>query len=188
MSPPGAHQRVPPGRRGNAIATTRAAPPTAEDPPVSRSEQDDPRPRGGPRRSGGDRGPWARTSTWRVLPAKLTMFDVRGGPEPMARTNAIISALGLLTFSFGLATLIAAMTVGWVMVTRAFQPLRQVEATAARIADGDLSQRMEGYNLHTRLGQLSASSTRCLGHIEDAFDARTRSETSCGGSWPMASQ
>jgi two-component system OmpR family sensor kinase len=66
--------------------------------------------------------------------------------------------------------------VGWVLVTRAFAPLHQVEQTAARIAEGDLSQRMEGYNPQTEIGQLSASLNAMLGHIEDAFDARTRSE------------
>ncbi|MCC5672803.1 sensor histidine kinase [Kocuria rhizophila] len=120
----------------------------------------------------------ASERTWRVVPTKLTMFDMSVVvAEPLDRTNTIISGVGLLTFSFGLATLIAAMTVGWVMVTRAFQPLRQVEATAARIADGDLSQRMEGYNPQTEIGQLSTSLNAMLGHIEDAFDARTRSET-----------
>ncbi|CAL8896761.1 two-component sensor histidine kinase [Kocuria varians] len=115
---------------------------------------------------------------WRIVSAKLTMFDMSVVvAQPLDRTTAIISGVGLLTFSFGLATLLAAMTVGWVMVTRAFQPLRQVEATAARIADGDLSQRMEGYNPQTEIGQLSASLNAMLGHIEDAFDARTRSET-----------
>ncbi|WP_197493188.1 HAMP domain-containing sensor histidine kinase [Kocuria sp. ICS0012] len=114
---------------------------------------------------------------WRVVPTKLTAFDMSVVvAEPLDRTNAIISGVGLLTFSFGLATLLAAMTVGWVMVTRAFQPLRQVEATAARIAEGDLSQRMEGYNPQTEIGQLSGSLNAMLGHIEDAFDARTRSE------------
>ena len=164
---------------GNVIATAHGGAPTAEDPPdpdLSRMTLDYVVAHDGQAETVGSVG--SDEDTWRVLPAKLTMFDMSVVvAEPMARTNAIISGVGLLTFSFGLATLIAAMTVGWVMVTRAFQPLRQVEATAARIADGDLSQRMEGYNPHTEIGQLSASLNAMLGHIEDAFDARTRSET-----------
>jgi two-component system OmpR family sensor kinase len=97
--------------------------------------------------------------------------------QPLDRTTSIISAVSLLTFSFGIATLLAAMAVGWVLVTRAFAPLREVESTAARIAEGDLSQRMEGYNSQTEIGQLSMSLNTMLGHIEDAFEARTRSET-----------
>lgn len=115
---------------------------------------------------------------WRVLPAKLENYDMSVVvAQPMDRTNSVISAVSLLTFSFGVATLLAAMAVGWVLVTRAFAPLRQVEATAARIAEGDLSQRMEGYNSQTEIGQLSMSLNTMLGHIEDAFEARTHSET-----------
>ncbi len=115
---------------------------------------------------------------WRVIPAKLQHYDMAVVvAQPLDRTNSIISAVSLLTFSFGLATLLAAMAVGWVLVTRAFAPLREVESTAARIAEGDLSQRMEGYNSQTEIGQLSMSLNAMLGHIEDAFEARTRSET-----------
>lgn len=115
---------------------------------------------------------------WRVMPAKLQDYDMSVVvAQPLDRTNSIISAVSLLTFSFGVATLLAAMAVGWVLVTRAFAPLRHVEAQAARIAEGDLSQRMEGYNSQTEIGQLSMSLNAMLGHIEDAFEARTRSET-----------
>ena len=114
---------------------------------------------------------------WRVLAAKPERLDlVVAVAEPLDDTNAMISAVTLLTLSFGIATLFAAMAVGWVLVTRAFAPLHQVEQTAARIAEGDLSQRMEGYNRQTEIGQLSASLNTMLGHIENAFDARTRSE------------
>ncbi|GGG42031.1 two-component sensor histidine kinase [Kocuria dechangensis] len=115
--------------------------------------------------------------TWRVLVAKPQDLDlVVAVAEPLGPTNSMISAVTLLTLSFGTATLFAALAVGWVLVTRAFAPLHQVEQTAARIAEGDLSQRMEGYNPQTEIGQLSASLNAMLGHIEDAFDARTRSE------------
>lgn len=115
---------------------------------------------------------------WRVLPIKLASYDMSVVvAQPLDRTYAVISAVALLTLSFGVATLLATIAVGWVLVTKAFAPLRQVEATAARIAEGDLSQRMEGYNCQTEIGQLSMSLNAMLGHIEDAFDARTRSET-----------
>jgi two-component system OmpR family sensor kinase len=115
--------------------------------------------------------------TWRVVVAKPRELDlVIAVAEPLGTTNTLISVVTLLTLSFGAATLFAALAVGWVLVTRAFAPLHQVEQTAARIAEGDLSQRMEGYNPQTEIGQLSASLNAMLGHIEDAFDARTRSE------------
>ncbi|MFF0989224.1 sensor histidine kinase [Kocuria nitroreducens] len=115
---------------------------------------------------------------WRVVAAETERLNlVVAVAEPLDEMNEMLSAVTLLTLSFGVATLFAAMAVGWILVTRAFEPLHRVEQTAARIAEGDLSQRMEGYNRQTEIGQLSASLNTMLGHIEDAFDARTRSET-----------
>jgi len=51
----------------------------------------------------------------------------------------------VLTFAFGLATLASAIAMTWVIVTRTFEPLARVEQTAAKIAAGDLSQRIEDY-------------------------------------------
>lgn len=115
--------------------------------------------------------------SWRVVAAPVS----RSGysvvvAEPLGWANGMISAVSLLTLSFGAATLLIALMVGWVLITRAFLPLKKVEATAARIATGDLSQRISGYSSETEVGQLSMSLNRMLGHIEDAFEARTRSE------------
>ncbi|WP_368660399.1 sensor histidine kinase [Kocuria sp.] len=115
--------------------------------------------------------------SWRVVaaPQARTSYTVVVA-EPLGDTNGLVSAITLLTLSFGAATLIAALVVGWVLITRAFQPLKKVEQTAAKIAEGDLSRRMVGYNSETEVGQLSMSLNRMLGHIEDAFDARKNSE------------
>ncbi|MFW6187909.1 MAG: two-component sensor histidine kinase, partial [Actinomycetota bacterium] len=87
---------------------------------------------------------------WRVVAAETERLNlVVAVAEPLDDMNAMLSAVTLLTLSFGVATLFAAMAVGWILVTRAFAPLHRVEQTAARIAEGDLSQRMEGYNRQT---------------------------------------
>lgn len=116
--------------------------------------------------------------SWRVVaaPQARTTYTVVVA-EPLGDTDGLVSAITLLTLSFGAATLIAALVVGWVLITRAFQPLKKVEQTAAKIAEGDLSRRMVGYNSETEVGQLSMSLNRMLGHIEDAFDARKSSES-----------
>ncbi|WP_449371895.1 histidine kinase dimerization/phospho-acceptor domain-containing protein [Arthrobacter psychrolactophilus] len=61
-------------------------------------------------------------------------------------------------------------------VTRSFRPLRRVEKTAAAIADGDLSRRVDVENPATEVGRLSVSLNSMLAHIEHAFAARTASE------------
>jgi two-component system OmpR family sensor kinase len=77
--------------------------------------------------------------------------------------------VGLLTLL--LASLIASWT-----VSRSFRPLARVEKTAAAIAAGDLSRRVEVENPATELGRLSSSLNAMLAHIETAFAARTASE------------
>ena len=115
--------------------------------------------------------------SWRVVAAPQADSDYTVvAAEPLGWANGMISAVTLLTLSFGVATLLVALTVGWILITRAFTPLKRVEATAAAIAAGDLSQRISGYSSATEVGQLSMSLNRMLGQIEDAFDARTHSE------------
>ena len=116
---------------------------------------------------------------WRVMPVRV---DINGKEysvliaTPLTQTNAAVALVALLTATFGLATLFASIALSWVMVTRTFEPLAEVEQTAARIAAGDLSQRIDDYNPYTEIGHLSTSLNTMLSHIETAFDAQKRSE------------
>ncbi|MBE8528350.1 HAMP domain-containing histidine kinase, partial [Amycolatopsis sp. H6(2020)] len=114
---------------------------------------------------------------WRIKPFSLSGTDKSMiVASPLNRVEQTVALVGMLTLAFGLATLLAAIALGWVLVTRAFEPLARVERTAARIAAGDLSQRIERYNPRTELGRLSMSLNVMLTRIEEAFDARKRSE------------
>lgn len=84
--------------------------------------------------------------------------------------------MGLLTVFFGGALLLASIALTWVIVTRAFEPLARVEQTAAQIAAGDLSQRIENYSPYNELGHLTTSLNTMLSRIEEAFDAQKWSE------------
>ena len=59
-------------------------------------------------------------------------------------------------------------------MTTTFTPLRKVEATAARFADGDYSQRMTGAPPNTEVGRLTRSLNTMLARIDRAFDDRAR--------------
>jgi len=63
----------------------------------------------------------------------------------------------------------------WV-VRLGLRPLRAIEATAATIAAGDLSQRVEHAEPRTEVGRLGLSLNAMLGQIERAFTAREESE------------
>ncbi|MHA7269579.1 sensor histidine kinase [Arthrobacter sp. HLT1-20] len=87
----------------------------------------------------------------------------------MERLAVVIAGVAILTITLG--TMIAYWT-----VTRSFRPLSRVEKTAAAIAAGDLSRRVDIENPATEVGRLSGSLNAMLAHIEHAFAARTASE------------
>lgn len=95
---------------------------------------------------------------------------------PLTEINQTVTLVGSLTMLFGVATLLASIALTWVIVTRAFEPLALVEQTAAQIAAGDLSQRIENYSPYNEIGHLTTSLNTMLSHIEEAFDAQKRSE------------
>ncbi|MFQ4147549.1 HAMP domain-containing sensor histidine kinase [Arthrobacter sp. LAPM80] len=87
----------------------------------------------------------------------------------MERLAVVIAGVAILTITLG--TMIAYWT-----VTRSFRPLSRVEKTAAAIAAGDLSRRVDIENPATEVGRLSGSLNTMLAHIERAFADRTASE------------
>lgn len=87
----------------------------------------------------------------------------------LERLAVVIAGVAILAVTLG--TMIAYWT-----VTRSFRPLGRVEKTAAAIAAGDLSRRVEIENPATEVGRLSGSLNTMLAHIEHAFAARTASE------------
>jgi len=116
---------------------------------------------------------------WRVVAVTVqtnqtTAVVVIGLPlqsvdDVLKHATLVVTGVGLLTLL--LASLIASWT-----VSRSFRPLARVEKTAAAIAAGDLSRRVEVENPGTELGRLSSSLNAMLAHIETAFAARTASE------------
>ncbi|WP_323960299.1 HAMP domain-containing sensor histidine kinase [Arthrobacter sp. JZ12] len=95
---------------------------------------------------------------------------------PMATVNEAVESAGRITFTVGLFSIAAASLVAYLAVTRQFRPLSRVERTAAAIAAGDLSRRVEVERPATEIGRLSRSLNAMLAHIESAFAARMDSE------------
>ncbi|MFC9772027.1 MULTISPECIES: sensor histidine kinase [unclassified Pseudarthrobacter] len=116
---------------------------------------------------------------WRVVavpvlsnnrPAVVVIgLPLEGVDDVLKHATLVVTGVGLLTLL--LASLIASWT-----VSRSFRPLARVEKTAAAIAAGDLSRRVDVENPATELGRLSSSLNAMLAHIETAFAARTASE------------
>ncbi|MCU1515472.1 MAG: histidine kinase [Pseudarthrobacter sp.] len=95
---------------------------------------------------------------------------------PLQSVDDVVKHATLVVSGVGLLTLLLASLLGSWTVNRSFRPLARVEKTAAAIAAGDLSRRVDVDNPHTELGRLGSSLNAMLAHIETAFAARTASE------------
>lgn len=120
-------------------------------------------------------------SDWRyiAIPVRITSTGERAAmliALPLTNVDDAMNHTLLLEIGVGVLTLAVVFFVASWTVTRAFRPLRRVEKTAAAIAAGDLSQRVDEEAPGTELGRLSTSLNTMLAHIEHAFRDRTESE------------
>jgi two-component system OmpR family sensor kinase len=117
------------------------------------------------------------TSQWRAVAGKLrdnsATFIVA---VPLASVSHTVRRLILVELLIGLTVLVAMGCVGWYAVNRAFRPLRQIEDTAAAIADGDLTRRVPTRTAKDEVTSLSRSLNVMLAQIEQSFAAREASE------------
>ncbi|WP_254455984.1 HAMP domain-containing sensor histidine kinase [Paeniglutamicibacter quisquiliarum] len=123
------------------------------------------------------RGTNLGSAGWRVRIVDLprTDYDLIYA-LPMTSVQDTVTKATMLVMSTGmLATLLMSM-IAYGITTRALLPLLRVERTAAAIAAGDLSRRVEDYPPETEVGRLSRSLNAMLAHIEHAFRGRAASE------------
>src|SRR6185312_14649406 len=90
--------------------------------------------------------------------------------------NDTLHRLLMVGLVVSVAVLVAIAVLGLWVVRLGLRPLRQIEATAATIASGDLSQRVERAEPKTEVGRLGLSLNAMLAQIESAFKAREESE------------
>ena len=93
---------------------------------------------------------------------------------PLASVNRLIAQLFTLFFVFGIVVVLLGAVVTRVLVGSTFGPLRQVERTAAAIADGDFGQRLGNTTANTEVGRLNRSLNRMLNRIDGALADRAR--------------
>ena len=78
---------------------------------------------------------------------------------PLDPVDSVMEHAALVVVGVGLLTLVLAFFIATWTVSRSFRPLARVEKTAAAIAAGDLSQRVEVENPGTEVGRLGSSLT-----------------------------
>ena len=95
---------------------------------------------------------------------------------PLDDTVATLNRLLTVEIAVTVAALVAAGAMGWWLVRVGLHPLREVEATAEAIAEGDLSRRVPGEDDKTEVGRLAHTFNAMVERIEQAFAARDATE------------
>ncbi|MBO1267542.1 sensor histidine kinase [Arthrobacter cavernae] len=117
---------------------------------------------------------------WRVVAVNVVDENGRSGVVivglPLSPVDKVMEHATLVVVGVGLLTLVLAFFIATWTVARSFRPLGRVEKTAAAIAAGDLSRRVEIENPNTEVGRLGGSLNAMLAHIEASFAARAASE------------
>jgi two-component system OmpR family sensor kinase len=95
---------------------------------------------------------------------------------PLTSVDSTLHRLMLIELLVTVAVLGALAALGLWVVRLGLRPLREIETTAAKIADGDLSQRIEREDDRTEIGRLGHSLNLMLTQIEAGYRAREESE------------
>lgn len=119
------------------------------------------------------------SSEWRVVTtlvpsAVSSEFYTLVVGLPLDNTNKAVARMFTIFFLFGIVVVVLGAALTRLLVTSTFGPLRQVEKTAAAIADGDFSQRLEGGTPNTEVGRLNRSLNTMLNRIDRAFADRAK--------------
>ncbi|WP_069713319.1 sensor histidine kinase [Curtobacterium sp. ER1/6] len=91
-----------------------------------------------------------------------------------ADTDQTIARFTVIFLGFGISVILLGAMLTRLLVTATFDPLRDVEDTAARFAAGDFNQRLEADTPNTEVGRLNRSLNAMLERIDSAFEDRER--------------
>jgi len=73
-----------------------------------------------------------------------------------------------------LLVIVLGFGVGWILVTKALRPIRDISTSARHIADGDLGKRIDAGDTQSELGQLTEVLNRTFAQLESSFDQQRR--------------
>lgn len=131
------------------------------------------------------RGPFTATADrdgarWRVLRGEHR--EPGGRPTPywiavsLERVDRTVDRVLVVSLTSGIVVVLLAAGLGWIGVRHVMRPLTDIEDTAATIAAGDLTRRVDEATGTTEVNSLARSLNRMLERIEEAFGVRERSE------------
>ncbi|GAA3714123.1 HAMP domain-containing sensor histidine kinase [Terrabacter ginsenosidimutans] len=95
---------------------------------------------------------------------------------PLSPLDRTVNQFLLYAAAIGAGTLIVSAALGWYLIRRTFRPLTRIEDTAAQIAVGDLTQRIDEPDTDDEVASLSRSLNAMLARIEQSFAVREANE------------
>ena len=95
---------------------------------------------------------------------------------PLRPLESTVRQFLLYAALIGAFALLITALLGWYLVRRTFRPLTRIEDTAAQIAVGDLTQRIEVPDTDDEVASLSRSLNAMLARIEQSFAVREANE------------
>jgi two-component system OmpR family sensor kinase len=118
---------------------------------------------------------------WHAVATTVYLFGGDGSlgnvviAKSLAETEKTTATYLSIFLAFGVGVVILGAMLTRLLVTSTFGPLREVERTAAAIADGgDFSRRMSDATPNTEVGRLNRSLNTMLSRIDSAFADRAR--------------
>lgn len=124
-----------------------------------------------------------RSSTGASWIAVIVPIDSYGAPrgvltvaQPLTAIQETMHNTALyLLISSGILIIIGGFS-AYYLVKLSLKPLREIEVVAGRIADGDLSQRIDDLPRQTEIGSLARSLNKMLSHIEEHVQRQKETE------------
>ena len=115
---------------------------------------------------------------WRILPLQWTAKDANGNEKvrgvlyiglSLSDQMDTLNTLTRYCVVVGIAVLLLGGSLSTLIIQQTLAPLKRMEKTAAKIAAGDLSQRIPSAPENTEVGSLAASLNTMLSRIESSF-------------------
>jgi two-component system, OmpR family, sensor kinase len=164
--------------RNRTIGRPREEPPPLPPPELPASLAVEQQPVGGP--AGADYFDAPATSGGKTYRVRASFEPRLDAQLVVARTlddvESTLSRLLLIEVLVTVGVLVAIALLGLWVVRLGLRPLDAIGETAAAIAGGDLSRRVEHADERTEVGRLGLALNAMLGQIEAAFNARAASE------------
>jgi len=118
----------------------------------------------------------ASGDSWRVLVEHLSSGGHLVIASSLADLDSTVSRLEIADALAAAVAVVLLAGLGLPLVRASLAPLREIESTAAAIADGDLSRRIDHVAGHTEVGRLAEALDMMLASIEAAYRARADGE------------